>query len=316
MRGWCAGVAVFLSAGCLDPMVSDQPGYSRHLLKAGTRVPSSADDLEVDLRIDKNDGVKAGRVAPRSGFADGKEVRYWDLGPAKSSIAPVYVLARCDAEGNPREDEPVEHPWIIESAPGDADYTPFRSLNYACITDAYAGELIPSAEALSDAIDMRLVLEPQAPRWWVNAPVVSAAVEAVTSADEVVERPTAHYRNMQVTYLSFGAHEGRLEFADRRVKAQNVYELKRQGEERVAQVVFAQAMLDDAGALNPRYAPAWRVVNVVLAAEADLTVFTRERDLVTIDDEGELHPASELVVSVESTSDLVNRPHERSGSAS
>src|SRR5690606_29211275 len=99
-------------------------------------------------------------------------------------------------------------------------------------------------------------------------------VEAVTSADEVVERLAAYYRKMQVTYLSFAAHEGRFEYVDRRIKAQSVYELVFEGKEKPARVVFSQAMVDEAGAPNPRYTPAWRVVTVVLSTEADVEAFT------------------------------------------
>jgi hypothetical protein len=87
-----------------------------------------------------------------------------------------------------------------------------------------------------------------------------------------------------------------------------VYELKQAGSEATLRVVFAQGRLDAEGKPNARYAPAVKAVVVTLAPEADLGLFASEADLVTVDGDGNLTPASELVLSVEPTGETFNRP--------
>lgn len=294
------------SLGCLGPLESDQPGYSRHILPAGSHAPSARDDYEANRKVDMNDGLSAGEPELKAGFAQGVSVNYWDLGLAKGSIAPAYYLTRCDRDHVPQEGGALEHPWIWDSAPGDPDYTPYRALYPVCITEDYDGELIPSGEALSDAIDMQLVREPNAPSRWLNLPVIAAGVVPNSG---VVARP-ALIAGRLYECLSFEQQEGHLTFVEKRIAAKNVYELSFPGNDRVERVVFAQGLLDENGQRNPSYAPAWKVVAVKVAAETDLTPFDRESTLVTVDEKGGVKPAAEQVLSAKPTGDVVNRPHQ------
>jgi hypothetical protein len=305
MQYWCTGVAVFLVSGCLDPLVDDAPGYSWRVLPEGTRVPKAAADYELNHKIDQDDALEAGELAPSQGFAAGTPVRYWDLGAAKATIAPAYLLTRCDGAGKPIEGGALPHLLLVDSVPGDADYTPFRSLNMTCVRPTYAGELITSLEALSDAIDLGILDEPSAPQRWVNYPVVAAGVKFKTAVFPAL------YRGAQIEHLSFMSHEGTFAFADKRIKAANVYEVVRDGSDAVERVVFAQALLDAHGKPNPRYAPAWRVVTVTISEDADIEAFTREEDLVLVAEDGTLTAAREAVLSAMPTGSTVNRPHQR-----
>jgi hypothetical protein len=303
----CAGaIALASSVGCLGPLESDVPGYSRHVLPAGSEVPLARDDYETNHKIDEADGLDEGAVPLVQGFAQGRVVHYWDLGVAKSSIAPAYYLTRCDHERKPVPNQAIAHPWIWASVPGDPDYSPFRALAPVCVTDRYAGEVIDSPEALSDAIDMKLVREPAEPIRWRNLPVIAAGV----LAEAGLTLDAAYAGARRVDFLSFASQEGDFPFVDKRIAAKNVYELSFEGSEKVEQVVFAHGLFDEAGQRNAAYFPAWKRIAVVLASDADLSQFDRESAIVSIDAEGKLKPAQPAVKSAKAAGDTVNRPHQ------
>jgi hypothetical protein len=186
--------------GCdmLKPRVDDIPidaqlgldapdpdsGYTgpKSVLPPGTPVPSIEENGELLAQIKVYDGLNdnalmmAGGVVTRStGKAGGTTVRFWSFGSALVvdnflNTAPVYVLADDDGAGNltPRTD----HPWLIDSIPGDARYAAFRRIIYVPVTAQYAGQLITSIDALNEAVELGLVGEPTPAGTWRNMPVV------------------------------------------------------------------------------------------------------------------------------------------------
>ena len=195
-RSFAALAAVALAGGCdlLGPRVSDDNadagapssdatvGGPAHVLPPGTPVPSIADDPELanqirlfdgisDSALEMNDGV----IVRGTGKAGGVTVRFWDFGPAQlegnfAIKSPLYVLVEDDGSGTyvPRAD----HPFLIDSIPGDPRYSATRQLFHVPVTSAYAGELLTSVDALTEALALGLVLEPVPTGTWRNMPVV------------------------------------------------------------------------------------------------------------------------------------------------
>ncbi len=166
-----------LAAGCLEPLVPDEPGASVHILPPGTSVPHVSADGDLVRQFAANDGLddslleETGGVVPlRSGWAGGAPVRYWDFGQTPQVTAMLYALVRRTPSG---EVEPVPgHPYLLDSIPGDAGYSPYWAVNLVEVTGAYGGERLVSKQALADAVDLGLVLEPEPAGVYVNCPVV------------------------------------------------------------------------------------------------------------------------------------------------
>ena len=256
MQRWQgAALAVALCSGCLDPMVGDQPGYSRLVAPQGTTIASAYEDPLLARKIDMNDGVGMGPIAIKTGYAAGGEVKYWELGLARRA-APAYVLV----DGF---DRPLPHPPILESIPGAADYSPFRAIYIARITPKYAGQLVTSVEALDDAIDLGLVLEPTAATTWRNWPVVNQNVEL--SLGSSARRPSeAYYDGKVVLFHQFADQEG--EFANpSMIPAGYVFEIVRSdAPTTVLRTIFSAAFRAADGSRNPLYSPLWMPVTVTL----------------------------------------------------
>ncbi|MDB4961427.1 MAG: hypothetical protein JWP01_1426 [Myxococcales bacterium] len=160
----------------------DAPAGPMYVRPAGTVVPSIADSAELASQIKIFDGLNdgalatAGGVVTRSpGKANGAAVMFWNFGAAPldgnfAISAPVYVLADDDGAGTltPRTD----HPYLLDSIPGDARYSPIRRIVYVPVTATYAGEVLSSVEALAEAIELGIVGEPKPAGTWRNLPVV------------------------------------------------------------------------------------------------------------------------------------------------
>jgi hypothetical protein len=189
-------------AGCnlLDPQASDAPldaapvpgapdaapdaapGAPRYVLPPGATVHSIANLPELANQIRIFDGLSdsalemnGGVVLRGTGKAGGDTVRYWDFGAAQMDgnfavKAPLYILADDEGDGvfTPRSD----HPWLIDSIPGDPRYSAVRQIFWVPVTATYAGELLTSIEALAEAFALGLVGEPVPAGTWRNMPVV------------------------------------------------------------------------------------------------------------------------------------------------
>jgi hypothetical protein len=197
-------------AGCnlLDPRVADQTidaparppdapvdtftaGFV-YVLPPGSLVPPASDDPELTSQIRIFDGLSdsalaanGGVLARLTGKANGVSVKYWSFGAARIvdgyvASTPLYILADSDGAGGytPRAD----HPWLIDSVPGDPGYTAIRRLVYVPVTTKYAGEVITSTQALAEAIQLGLVGEPVPAGTWRNMPVVAAGTKLEVSA--------------------------------------------------------------------------------------------------------------------------------------
>lgn len=166
----------------VDAMKDGPSGGPRYVLPPGTPVPSVGDNAELLSQIKIFDGLSdnalamSGGVVTRStGKSSGATVMYWSFGsvPLADNFivsAPVYMLANDDGTGNltPRSD----HPWLLDSIPGDARYSAMRRLIYVPVTAAYNGQVLTSIDALNEAIELGLVGEPVPAGTWQNMPVV------------------------------------------------------------------------------------------------------------------------------------------------
>jgi hypothetical protein len=297
MQRWqgAALAVVFLSGGCLDPMVGDQPGYSRYILPPQSMPAFAKDDVTTYRKIDTNDGVAKPGIMPKVGWAAGEQVMYWDFGAGKRSATPAYVIATC----NGGDKVPTEHPVIVDSIPGDSDYSPYRALLFACTTDRYHGEVIPSLDAFNDAIDLGLITDPTgAPAtYWVDQAITTGDVPLV--GGRASQNRLAFYRGTTVSYVSMEPQEGQNAFDGvSPVLTGNVYELVKPGSTTPVKVIFSQPFKLPDGNRNPSYTPAWLVVTVTLKAptgtppgdmaalnaayDALLATLTKESDLVTV----------------------------------
>ncbi len=146
-------------AGCLGPQVSDTPAASTNILPAGTTIATLADDPVLAGQIASNDGIDGATVPLYSGFVAGTPVSFWALGPAPPFAAPMYVLEARGSDGNLTR---IAHPPILPTIPGDTGYTPFRTVIAVEVTATYAGQVLPSVDAIDDAMTAGLVLAPVA----------------------------------------------------------------------------------------------------------------------------------------------------------
>jgi hypothetical protein len=228
------GLLAALAAGCdyLDPLVDDStydappgtpdsppPGGPRHVLPPGTAVPSIADDPELVTQIRLNDGLgdsalamNNGVLARSTGKAGGATVMYWSFGAAPMTgnfavTAPLYVLADGDGAGGfvPRTD----HPYLIDSIPGDVRYAAVRRIVYVPVTASYAGEVLTTIDALAEALELGLVGEPVPAGTWRNMPVVPPDTKLELGGTAAPLDPTEVYgRGHRVTLFPLGGDRG------------------------------------------------------------------------------------------------------------
>lgn len=188
-------IVAISAAGCMGPLVSDEvldarppdapdapPPSSANILPPGTVVPSISTNAELITQIRINDGLNDatlmmnnGVVMRGTGKSAGVLVRFWNFGPAAMEgttavVAPLYVLGRLDGAGafTPLPD----HPPLIDTICGDIRYSAMRRVFNVPVTERYAGEVITTLAALSDAIDLGLLGEPVPDGTWMNMPVV------------------------------------------------------------------------------------------------------------------------------------------------
>lgn len=204
---------------CLDRGDAEQFGYSTHVLAAGTRVPKAADDEALAMRVMSNAGASGPLVPLHTGFVAGSEVLYWDFGASTSSVEPVWILQR--------DGEPVDHPPLVDSLPGDASYSPFRAVFTVEVTEAYRGERLTSLAALEDAIALGLVEEPVATNTYVSWPIVPADFALERRGDEPLGTRELYGTGVSARYLPIRDEAAPFE---RSVATGTAYALRRQNE--------------------------------------------------------------------------------------
>jgi hypothetical protein len=205
--------AIPIDASPDAPPIDAPPSY---LLPSGSAVPSISTNAALVTQIQINDGlsdsalVSSGGVILRStGKAAGATVLYWNFGAqavAGSFIvsAPVYILTESDGV------TPLAtHPMLIDSIPGDDRYSAVRRELLVPVTSMYAGERITTLEALAEAIDRGLVLEPVPKGTWRNMPVVPVGVKLeVGNGNPAVAATEVYGRGYRVELIPLGGALG------------------------------------------------------------------------------------------------------------
>lgn len=202
----------FVQIGCLGPLVEDDPQVSVHILPPGSEVPGIDENEELLAQVRINDGLDDGKleeadgVVPRiAGWANGVEISYWSFGSTSRVGAMAYVLV----EDASHAFVPIDHPWLLDSIPGDPVYGPIRRIQHVVVTDEYDGELLTTVRALEDAIELGLVEEPVPAGTWVNAPIVAPGTRLDVGEAVAPAEPLEAYANgYRVPMFQFGGERG------------------------------------------------------------------------------------------------------------
>ncbi len=286
--------------GCLDPMVDDQAGFSPHIQNSRYEVPNMMEDIALANRVDAHDGVDGLLVARNVGYAGGEPLHYWDFGEAPQYAIPVWLIRRCDEDGNVVGPVP-NHPNIIDLVPGDVGYSPFWVMVVVCVTDQYEGQVLASFEAIEDAIEIGLAEPMKDTGMWANCPVVLPNVGLELGEGEEPYPPHAGYFAGMVAYYHHlgGMMNGVYGLDENGFVLQNDVFMARTASGQACEPVF---QVDRS---SERYSPLWRVVEVELAegeaCQRDMS------SLVQVDGDS-YRPASEAVVQVRTTEQLLNLP--------
>jgi hypothetical protein len=313
-----AAMFALLLCGCLGPRVSDEQGDD-DILPAGTAVPSADNDPALDAKIAAHDGV-AGTVTRLSAFAGGGPAHVWSFGPAPAFAMPVFVLVR---ETGPDQYAFVDHPPIADAVPGAPTYSPFASLFYVEVTDAYQGQLLTSTYAVQEAVTDGLVNAPFVAMHGVSWPIVASDVRLdVGGATPLAPATRMFYDGEQVRYFDFGD----LALTDAATPAVLPrYVLSRDGEEPLSEPIRHVDMdgdgdtndSNDVYALTPTdtgYSPARRTVDVAVPiSTASIDTSQNERVAAIMDATQLFDPAPVIgtVISYDSTDEVLDLPQER-----
>jgi hypothetical protein len=203
-------LCVLSLGGCLEPLVSDAVQADRSaILAPGSEVPSVERNPSLLDRIDANDGVDGDLVVLRRGFANGEAIAYWDFGTTPDFVLPVYILVQADPAGTFETElgrfEPIAHKVLFDVVPGDAGYTPLWQVVLLPVTEAYAGEVFPSAEALAQGQRAGLLAERIELPAVVNCPVVTPSARLEQGAGQAPLEPSvAYYEGYAIAYFDVG----------------------------------------------------------------------------------------------------------------
>jgi hypothetical protein len=313
-------LAAPVAAACLDPLVDDDTAGPGLLLPAGSPVPDGHEDPAVDRRIDSNDEVDD-EVPLVHGFAGGEAIRYWDFGPAPDFAAPLFLLARITDGG---DIQPLDHPTVIDSIPGQNGYSPYWAVLMLEVTDDYDGELVTSFSAVQEAVDLGLVEAPVQLDLVVNCPVVARGVTLQVEDDgETLPAPSRFFwRGNTIDYFDFGqlAVEAGAE-----MPAMPRYQIRREGGEPLSELVRGVDITGDgdlndtndvfaAGPDQEGYSPRCQTVDVavVTATEAIDTFADESMSAVrAATDLFDPEPVAATVVSFAETDEVHNCPQQR-----
>ena len=317
--GRIASIGLMLAASaCFDSRGRENAGWSPLVLPPGTEIPPVEKDEVLAKRIASNDGVEA-LVALHTGYLAGATVRYWDFGTASDSAEPQWMFRKRGAGG---EAEPIDHPDLIDSVPGDMNYSPFRVPYVVYVTAAYDGERITSVPALEDAIEVGLLEEPEPMKSGANWPVVAADVQLELGDGESPLLPVpVYYRGHVATQLKLGAtHEG-LALERGSVLSASAYLPRRQNEPDALEEPTWEADLNADGDMldsnvvftaapgGEGYSSLWIQVDVIVSPSYAWGELSDEAQMFTHTDAG-LEPVDAAFVSYAPAEELLNRPLE------
>jgi hypothetical protein len=279
-------LAVLAWTGCLGAVGDERAGYSAELRPAHGAVESVDGDELLKNRILMNDGIEADSVALRTAFAAGTAVSYWDFGVAASSLEPTWTFLRRGKDGSVK---PIDHPDLIDSIPGDANYSPLRALYEVYVTGRYAGERITSLRALEDAIELGLLEDPAPPTVYVDRPVAPAGTRL--PPDGTTE-PVYYRGRVAAQFRIGGAGERRFAIGMGPLATPNAYALRRHSESAALDEGLWKADLDGDGDQNdsnlvlaqgdagaPGYSALWRSVEVTVPDDYAWGAVRAEADL-------------------------------------
>lgn len=278
--------------GCLE-RADERPGYSAELRDQRRGLPVLERDELLRNQVAANDGIEPDQSPLRTGFIDGEQVYFWDFGPTKSmsaSLEPLWTFRRRTAGG---ADQQVDHPDLIDSVPGDDNYSPLRARFVVYVTSAYGGERIASLRALEDAIELGLVHEPEPAGDFVQRPVVLEDARLPLPDGGELEPEPVYYRGMV-------AHQFRLGGDGERVRpvpmmgsppTPNLYRLQRRNQSSPMDETAMGSDLDgdgdqndtntilSVGADDPRNIGLWTELEVIVPPSYVFAAATHESDL-------------------------------------
>ena len=297
-RAWLRASALLASAllastslgACLGPVGDEHVGYSAELRPSGTAIPSVDRDTLLKNRIANNSAISNDLVTQRSAFANGAQVHYWDFGVALTSLEPIWTFRRHGRNG---PDQPIDHYDLIDSIPGDANYSPFRALFVVFVTSAYAGERITSVRALEDAIELGLVEEPAPAEQYVDRPVAPASAALPWDGDREPQatEPVYYRGHVAAQFRIGGEQEHSFMIGMGPIATPNAYVLRRQSDAAPLDEAQWKADLDGDGdqddsnlvfaidAAAPAVAALWKAVDVTVPDDYAWGACRAESDL-------------------------------------
>jgi len=322
----CLSLTCLVTGGCVDRLVSDEVDRGALILPAGTELPSAEDDPALAAKIDANDGFDGEVAWALEGFWGGRAVTWWDFGSASPLPIPLYMLVEEDPHGafeaRGKKWSPVpEHYPIFDKIPGDAGYSPWWEVVLVPITTRYAGEVLPSFEAVAAAEAKGLVQAPIPLPIAVNCPVVLPSARLEREPGGALEEPfEAYFRGVEVHYFSFDM----IAFDGPSVALSSVYQLRREGGEPLSEVVRGVDMSGDGDAQDTNdvfldgpgddaYSGMVALVDVVVRGDTASIDSEGEPDVRGVDDlfartGGALVPDPARVVAVYPRGGTLNRP--------
>jgi hypothetical protein len=315
MAGLASAVAIVgsLAAGCrLGPLVDDVPGASVNLLPAGTAVPSATDNAALASQIALNDGLDdralaqaKGLIARGTGASAGSAVHYWSFGAATQVPSPLYQFVMETAAGR----QPIDHPPLVDAVPGDPGYSALHTLAEVVVTAKYAGERITSSAALSDAIELGLVRDPEPTGAFVTSPIVLPGTTLEVGGDAPAQPILVYGHGYAVAMFQLGG--------DRGLQPDRVFEP-------TAQVSFLRAAVAESvdrsrpifqavipsapPTTQPNYTPLAVVIDVELAPDISPDTVLSDTDLFKRSATGAITTSKPIVARFEVTSSILLLP--------
>lgn len=297
-----------LAAGCLDPLSEDVAGTSVHVLPAGAAVPGVEDDAELVHQIATHDGLDdrdledSGGVVERiDGWSNGAPIRYWSFGPAPGFGASIYQLVD--------DDGPIDHPYLLDSLPGEPAYSPIRRIQEVPVTAAYGGERLTTMRALSDAIELGLIEEPVPAGTWFDGPVVPPGV-VLSVADGVTAAPIEAYGGgFRVSMFVFGGELGVQPLRNGGIPIGQASQLRAPGEIRLGPApIFQWGPPSEAPGESFNYTPLTTLVEVNLSGAVAPDAITADADLFERGMTGGISGITDAVDSFVVTTSIRNWP--------
>jgi hypothetical protein len=321
LSGWFC--ALFGLCGCLTTPTADSL-YSSYVLPWDAEIP----ELEADEAAAKKLALNAslGSFIPlRTGYFNGKEVKYWDFGELPSiGLKPMYIFRYHDETGDAVDLVQDEtHPNLIDAIPGDTAYTPLRQI-YAVNLDVktYRGERITSIRALEDAVDMGLVEPPVPSDYFTNCLVVPSSIQMQITEDGQTAGPEiAYYRGRIVKQFCVGelySKVGAIMLTDNKFKPGSAYGIRRRNDAKLLDETMLDSDLNEDGDLldtntifnddvgTKTYSGIWNSFEVEVERTWKLGDAKQESDLFERD--GDRLTAKDKVVEFRDRGVFLNRP--------